>query len=283
MDEETGLYYYGARYLDPKYSRWLSGDPALGDYVPAAGTDPSKLAGMGGVYNTVNLHLYHYAGNNPVKYTDPDGRVLWGQLTDGALQTLGGAVEATAGACSVQTGMGLFVLGWGIKDFGDGLLKINFALNDESFAGMIPEAAGNIAESVGAADKTVEIVKDFTGLAEGTIGLGTGKVKTVTTGIKGLDKAGTAASAGGLGSSAFSTFKNIFSSSDKPKETTFGNILGRYHDWQKHEKKYGHIYNPHYENMKEALKQDINRELSNSNISNKNRASYESMLRKLGD
>ena len=77
MDEETGLYYYGARYLDPKYSRWLSGDPALGDYVPAAGTDPSKLAGMGGVYNTVDLHLYHYAGNNPVKYMDPDGKVVF--------------------------------------------------------------------------------------------------------------------------------------------------------------------------------------------------------------
>ena len=76
MDEETGLYYYGARYLDPKYSRWLSGDPALGEYIPAAGADTSKLAGMGGVYNTVNLHLYHYSGNNPVKYTDPDGRFL---------------------------------------------------------------------------------------------------------------------------------------------------------------------------------------------------------------
>ena len=74
MDEETGLYYYGARYLDPKYSRWLSGDPALGEYIPSAGADSSKLAGMGGVYNTVNLHLYHYAGNNPVKYTDPTGR-----------------------------------------------------------------------------------------------------------------------------------------------------------------------------------------------------------------
>ena len=57
-------------------SRWLSGDPALSDYVPAAGADTSKLAGMGGVYNTVNLHLYHYSGNNPVKYTDPDGKVL---------------------------------------------------------------------------------------------------------------------------------------------------------------------------------------------------------------
>ena len=80
MDEETGLYYYGARYLDPKYSRWLSGDPALGDYIPKAPIDDEakkhneNLPSMGGVFNVVNLHLYHYAGNNPVKYTDPDGR-----------------------------------------------------------------------------------------------------------------------------------------------------------------------------------------------------------------
>ena len=85
LDEETGLYYYGARYLDPKYSRWLSGDPAITDYM--AGSS----AGEGGVYNTVNLHVYHYAGigqrsdielqaNNPVKYVDPDGRS--GETTD---------------------------------------------------------------------------------------------------------------------------------------------------------------------------------------------------------
>ena len=73
-DEETGLYYYGARYLDAKYSRWLSTDPALSDYIPQAGGDNSNLSGMGGVFNIVNLQLYHYAGNNPVKYVDPDGR-----------------------------------------------------------------------------------------------------------------------------------------------------------------------------------------------------------------
>lgn len=58
----------------------MSADPALGEYIPLAPVnDEAKkhnqnLPGMGGIYNTVNFHLYHYAGNNPVKYTDPDGR-----------------------------------------------------------------------------------------------------------------------------------------------------------------------------------------------------------------
>ena len=67
QDEETGLYYYGARYLDAKYSRWLSADPAVNNYINGNSTS-------GGLYNTVNFNLYHYAGNNPIKYIDPDGK-----------------------------------------------------------------------------------------------------------------------------------------------------------------------------------------------------------------
>jgi hypothetical protein len=60
----------------------------MGEYVPSAPVDDEarkrngNLPGMGGVFNYVNLHVYHYAGNNPVKYTDPDGRT--GGFPDGS-------------------------------------------------------------------------------------------------------------------------------------------------------------------------------------------------------
>jgi len=71
-DSETGLYYVGARYLDPKISKWLSTDPAMGEYVPSAGNRNNRLPN-GGLYNHLNFHVYNYSNNNPVTYTDPDG------------------------------------------------------------------------------------------------------------------------------------------------------------------------------------------------------------------
>jgi RHS repeat-associated protein len=53
LDRETGLYYAGARYYDPKISIWLSVDPLLEE---APGWTP-----------------YRYGYNNPVRYADPTG------------------------------------------------------------------------------------------------------------------------------------------------------------------------------------------------------------------
>jgi len=54
LDDETGLYYYGARYYDPKTSIWLSVDP-LAESSP-------------------NASPYNYCLNNPINMIDPDGR-----------------------------------------------------------------------------------------------------------------------------------------------------------------------------------------------------------------
>lgn len=68
LDEETQLYYYGARYYDPRTSVWQSSDPILGSYL---GGRPSS-----GVYDSRNISLYTYAYNSPVKFNDPTGKCV---------------------------------------------------------------------------------------------------------------------------------------------------------------------------------------------------------------
>ncbi len=57
LDNETGLYYYGARYLDPTSAMWLSVDPLFEKY---AGMSP-----------------YNYCMGNPVVMVDVDGNAPW--------------------------------------------------------------------------------------------------------------------------------------------------------------------------------------------------------------
>jgi RHS repeat-associated protein len=82
LDQETGYYYFGARYYEPVLSVWISADPAMEKYLPSDEqiffpekpfSPTQDLPGMGGVYYSVNLNIYHYAGLNPIKLIDPDG------------------------------------------------------------------------------------------------------------------------------------------------------------------------------------------------------------------
>ena len=58
FDEETGLYYYGARYYDSRLSMWYGVD-ALAEKYP-------------------NIGGYVYCTGNPVKLVDPDGNKIKG-------------------------------------------------------------------------------------------------------------------------------------------------------------------------------------------------------------
>jgi RHS repeat-associated protein len=80
FDEETGLFYFGLRYYDPKQARWKSADTALATYLPSgAPKHDARLPGIGGAFNALNLSLYAYAHQSPAVLVDPDGR--WSSMS----------------------------------------------------------------------------------------------------------------------------------------------------------------------------------------------------------
>ena len=67
-DDETGLYYYNARYYDPELGRFIQPD----DIIPNLG-------------NPQSYNRYSYVLNNPLRYTDPSGHswVPWWEEVKG--------------------------------------------------------------------------------------------------------------------------------------------------------------------------------------------------------
>ena len=77
FDEETGLYYYGARYLNPMTSLWYGVDPLAEKYVTTSG--------------------YIHTLDNPIKLVDTDGQDFVSAITEGV-----GTFVFSAGASFVQ-------------------------------------------------------------------------------------------------------------------------------------------------------------------------------------
>ncbi len=92
LDEDTGLYYYNARYYDPELGRFTQADTI----VPGA-ADPQ------------NLNRYSYVNNNPLRYLDPSGHGGLGGLFSAVFKAE--ARYWTSGSTWENVGIG-FALGW---------------------------------------------------------------------------------------------------------------------------------------------------------------------------
>ena len=68
-DDETGLYYFGARYENPKTGRFIAPDPVRA-VDPGTGKTNEEL-----LLNPQRLNTYAYGLNNPYRYVDPDGLI----------------------------------------------------------------------------------------------------------------------------------------------------------------------------------------------------------------
>jgi RHS repeat-associated protein len=69
LDDETGLQYFGARYYDPKFGRWISGDP-LYRINPEIGLDLPHALG-----------LFTFSLDNPIGLQDKEGLQSFGGFT----------------------------------------------------------------------------------------------------------------------------------------------------------------------------------------------------------
>ncbi len=78
-DGNTGLVYMGARYYDPSARRFISPDP---------------VSAMAALNNPKMLNRYAYANNNPISYTDPDGRIPVDYAVDGISVGISAAIYA---------------------------------------------------------------------------------------------------------------------------------------------------------------------------------------------
>ncbi|MGD0336366.1 MAG: RHS repeat-associated core domain-containing protein [Candidatus Omnitrophota bacterium] len=144
--DNTGLYFYGARYYDPQIGRFISADTIV---------QPP--------YDPQSLNRYSYCHNNPINYIDPTGHSWWKKIAG----FFGAAVGVALGFINPFLGMMAYSLiaasGQG-GNFGSNF-GINFASSLAGF--VVGAAAGGIASNFFAGNYWPSLIGSAIGGAAG--------------------------------------------------------------------------------------------------------------------
>ena len=140
LDEETGLYYYGARYMQPVASIWYGVDPLTEKYP--------------------NMGAYVYCAGNPIRFSDPNGQDWWDKV-----KGFGAALvdNATGGLTDIRTYAGRNVSD--PKDFNAGLTAGDIA---SLTVGTIESGTGSAMVASGTSITTVGLVAEGPSLGTST-------------------------------------------------------------------------------------------------------------------
>jgi len=192
LDPETGLYYYGARYYNPRTSVWLSVDPL-------AEVQPDKTP-------------YHFVSNNPISRVDPTGMLDHEYDKDGnKISDLGGdkidfhhqangdtkIVDKQTGASNIIAGGEALIrgytqrdnsTGWGTLfyewDQGTGPTKSMFADFDNTTTGVF--GSFDKIFSVYAGKARASVLSE--GQSKGSVKFGYGDINPLTAGFDGWEQ-----------------------------------------------------------------------------------------------
>ncbi|MEW5757990.1 MAG: toxin TcdB middle/N-terminal domain-containing protein [Candidatus Omnitrophota bacterium] len=164
--DNTGLYFYGARYYDPELARFITPDPTTQK-----------------IYDPQDFNRYSYCRNNPLKYTDPTG-LGWKDFWKKIFKPLIAAVLAivtvalvpsfaplitkfgfatvalTAGAAAagatalLDTGIGRQFVRWFAKEFFDDVLGMSPRFAD-FFSSLVSHTALSSALFIGLSSITM--------------------------------------------------------------------------------------------------------------------------------
>ncbi|SIS70774.1 SpvB/TcaC N-terminal domain-containing protein [Chryseobacterium gambrini] len=167
QDSETGYYYYGARYYNPRVSLWLNVDP-LADYNPFY-NDEHYIDGQhnGGVYNSGNLNPYIYCYQSPIRYIDPNGKQSdaidqWAVNESLFNFSFGWIGDARAGALNIASR----IAGKNVRFQGDGFIGYNKISKNQSnslFGDMFDVTIGILTARYGISSNSILAIRSGTG------------------------------------------------------------------------------------------------------------------------